>query len=95
MTSKKLDNAEKFALTVNVDSLLCRWLFFFIIINIIIAKGHVRASTGDLAVHGALIVCVYVRYQTPFSSRHESGQSLFLSTGTVRCIKIETNFVWE
>ena len=26
-------------------------------------------------------VCVCVRYQTPFSSRHESGQSLFLSTG--------------
>ena len=25
--------------------------------------------------------CVSVRYQTPFSSRHESGQSLFLSTG--------------
>ena len=26
-------------------------------------------------------VCVCVRYQTPFSSRHESGPSLFLSTG--------------
>ena len=49
-----------------------------------------RASAGDLAVHGALIrvcvcvcmcVCLSVRYQTPFSSRHESGPSLFLSTG--------------
>ena len=46
-----------------------------------------RASAGALAVHGALIpcvcvcVCVSVRYQTPFSSRHESGPSLFLSTG--------------
>ena len=37
----------------------------------------------DLAVHSALIpcACVCVRYQTPFSSRHESGPSLFLSTG--------------
>ena len=26
-------------------------------------------------------MCVCVRYQTPFSSRHESGPSLFLSTG--------------
>ena len=26
-------------------------------------------------------VCVCVRYQTPFLSRHESGPSLFLSTG--------------
>ena len=26
-------------------------------------------------------VCVCVWYQTPFSSRHESGRSLFLSTG--------------
>ena len=26
-------------------------------------------------------MCVSVRYQTPFSSRHESGPSLFLSTG--------------
>ena len=25
--------------------------------------------------------CLRVRYQTPFSSRHESGPSLFLSTG--------------
>ena len=44
-----------------------------------------RASAGALAVHTALIpcvsVCVCVRYQTPFSSRHESGPSLFLSTG--------------
>ena len=62
-------------------------LFFFIL-----AGGHVRASAGALAVHGALIpclcvcvclsVCLSVRYQTPFSSRHESGPSLFLSTGT-------------
>ena len=28
-----------------------------------------------------LSVCLSVRYQTPFSSRHESGPSLFLSTG--------------
>ena len=55
---------------------------------VILAGCHVRASAGDLAVHGALIrvcvcvcVCVSVRYQTPFSSRHESGPSLFLSTG--------------
>ena len=53
----------------------------------ILAGCHVRASAGDLVVHGALIpcacvcVCVCVRYQTPFSSRHESGPSLFLSTG--------------
>ena len=55
----------------------------------ILAGCHVRASAGDLAVHGALIpcvcvrvcVCVSVRYQTPFSSRHESVPSLFLSTG--------------
>ena len=54
-----------------------------------------RASAGALAVHSALIPCVCVcvcvcvcacaclrvRYQTPFSSRHESGPSLFLSTG--------------
>ena len=42
-----------------------------------------RASAGALAVHTALIprVCVCVRYQTPFSLRHESGPSLFLSTG--------------
>ena len=44
-------------------------------------------SAVDLAVHSALIpcvclsVCLSVRYQTPFSSRHESGPSLFLSTG--------------
>ena len=52
---------------------------------LILAGCHVRASAGDLAVHGALIpcvcVCVSVRYQTPFSSRHESGPSWFLSTG--------------
>ena len=49
-------------------------------VNLLILAGcHVRASAGDLAVHGALIpcacvrVCVCVRYQTPFSSRHESG----------------------
>ena len=53
--------------------------------QIILAGGHVRASAGDLVVHGALIacvcvcVCVCVRYQTHFSSRHESR--LFLSTG--------------
>ena len=49
----------------------------------ILAGGHVRASAGALAVHTALIpcVCVCVRSQTPFSSRHESGPSLFLSTG--------------
>ena len=49
----------------------------------ILAGCHVRASAGDLAVHGALIpcACVSVRYQTPFSSRHESGPSWFLSTG--------------
>ena len=53
----------------------------------ILAGCHVRASAGDLAVHSAFIprvcLCVYlsVRYQTPFSSRHESGPSLFLSTG--------------
>ena len=48
-----------------------------------------RACAGDLAFHGALIaracVCVCVRAcvrcQTPFSSRYELGQSLFLSTG--------------
>ena len=46
-----------------------------------------HASAGDLAVHGALIpcmcvsVCLCVRYQTPFSSHHESGPSLFLLTG--------------
>ena len=46
-----------------------------------------RAIAGALAVHGALIpcvcvcVCVSVRYQTPFSSRHESGPGLFLLTG--------------
>ena len=63
--------------------------------NIVLAGCHVRASAGDLAVHGALIpcvcvcvcvcvclsVCLSVRYQTPFSSRHESGPTLFLSTG--------------
>ena len=62
---------------------------------LILAGGHVRASAGALAVHTALIpcvcvcvrvcvcvcVCVSVRYQTPFSSRHESGPGLFLSTG--------------
>ena len=54
---------------------------------LILAGGHVRASAGALAVHTALIpcacvrVCVCVRYQTPFSSRHESVPSLFLSTG--------------
>ena len=56
---------------------------------LILAGGHVRASAGALAVHTALIpcvcvclcVCVCVRYQTPFSSCHESGPSLFLSTG--------------
>ena len=58
---------------------------------LILAGGHVRASAGALAVHTALIpcmcvcvclcVCLCVRYQTPFSSRHESGPSLFLSTG--------------
>ena len=49
----------------------------------ILAGGHVCASAGALAVHTALIpcACVSVRYQTPFSSRHESGPSLFLSTG--------------
>ena len=47
----------------------------------ILAMGHVRASAGDLVVHGAFMACVCVRCQTPFSSRHESGQSLFLSTG--------------
>ena len=51
----------------------------------ILAGGHVRASAGALAVHTALIpcvcACVCVRYQTPFSSRHESVPSLFLSTG--------------
>ena len=51
----------------------------------ILAGGHVRASAGALAVHGALIPCVCacacVRYQTPFSSRHESGPGLFLPTG--------------
>ena len=49
----------------------------------ILAGGHVRASAGALAVHTALIpcVCLCVRYQTPFSSRHESGPSWFLSTG--------------
>ena len=53
-------------------------LFFFIL-----AGCHVRASAGDLAVHGALIlrVCLCARYQTPFLSRHESGPSWFLSTG--------------
>ena len=46
-----------------------------------------RDSAGDPAVHGALIpcvcvsVCLCVWYQTPFSSRHESGPSLFLLTG--------------
>ena len=50
-----------------------------------------RASAGALAVHTALIpclcvcvclsVCLSVRSQTPLSSRHESGPSLFLSTG--------------
>ena len=51
--------------------------------SFILAGGHVRASAGALAVHTALIpcVCLCVRYQTPFSSRHESGPSLFLSTG--------------
>ena len=61
--------------------------------TLILAGGHVRASAGALAVHTALIpclcvcvsvclsVCLSVRYQTPFSSRHESGPSLFLSTG--------------
>ena len=39
-----------------------------------------RASAGTLAVHGALLPWS-VRYQTPFSSRHESGPGLFLSTG--------------
>ena len=56
---------------------------------LILAGGHVRASAGALAVHTALIpcvcvcvcVCVSVRSQTPLSSRHESGPSLFLSTG--------------
>ena len=59
----------------------------------ILAGGHVRASAGALAVHTALIpclcvcvcvclsVCLSVRSQTPLSSRHESGPSLFLSTG--------------
>ena len=31
--------------------------------------------------HTSHSVCLCVRYQTPFSSRHESGPSLFLSTG--------------
>ena len=54
---------------------------------LILAGGHVRASAGALAVHTALIprvclcVCLSVRSQTPLSSRHESGPSLFLSTG--------------
>ena len=58
-----------------------------IISGLILAGCHVRDSAGDLAVHGALIpcvrvrACVCVRSQTPFSSRHESGPSLFLSTG--------------
>ena len=49
----------------------------------ILAGGHVRASAGALAVHTALIpcACLSVRSQTPLSSRHESGPSLFLSTG--------------
>ena len=46
-------------------------------------RGSRARSAVDLAVHSALIpcACVCVRYQTPFSSRHESGPSLFLSTG--------------
>ena len=49
------------------------------------AKLHSRPPAGP---SGALFipcvcacVCVCVRYQTPFSSHHESGPSLFLSTG--------------
>ena len=53
--------------------------------GVILAGGHMRASAGALAVHGVLIpcVCLSVRYQTPFSSRHESaaGPGLFLLTG--------------
>ena len=38
-------------------------------------------APGPGGPHGFNSVCVCVRYQTPFSSRHESGPSLFLSTG--------------
>ena len=43
-----------------------------------LAPGTWR-STARVSV--CLSVCLSVRYQTPFSSRHESGPGLFLSTG--------------
>ena len=48
--------------------------------KLILARGHVRAGAGDLP-RRFNSVRVSVRYQTPFSSRHESGPSLFLLTG--------------
>ena len=60
------------------------FIFTLFFLGVPCARAH-----GDLAVHSALIpclcvcvcVCLSVRYQTPFSSRHESGPSWFLSTG--------------
>ena len=77
---------KKFLCLVSQKSIFSRWPH---VKNrtFILAGGHVRASAGALAVHTALIpcvcvcVCLSVRYQTPFSSRHESVPSLFLSTG--------------
>ena len=40
-----------------------------------------RPSSGPCVAVFIPCVCLCVRYQTPFSSRHESGPSWFLSTG--------------
>ena len=47
-----------------------------------LAPGPWRSNTALIpCVCVCVRVCACVRYQTPFSSRHESGPSWFLSTG--------------
>ena len=50
-------------------------------LNFIPDTQQVQAERFSFRVCACVRVCVCVRYETPFSSRHESGPSLFLSTG--------------
>ena len=69
-----------------------KWFFreevdFLASLAFVVNCGHtidlqqVQAKRFSFRVCVCLCVCLCVRYQTPFSSRHESGPSLFLSTG--------------
>ena len=51
---------------------------FLLEVTCALAPGPWRSTRFNSA---CVCVCLSVRYQTPFSSRHESGPSLFLSTG--------------